>query len=112
MDEVEELVQVSKAFSDPTRLRLLQLLRENQSPTADHGQACHGHGFLCVNAMAHRLGVTQSAVSQHLRVLKQVGLVNRERHGSFVHYSLDAERVRRHAAMLESVLGIALAGEG
>jgi DNA-binding transcriptional ArsR family regulator len=46
-------------------------------------------GALCVNALAHMLGVSQSEVPQHLRVLRQAGLVRGERYGSFVHYALD-----------------------
>jgi ArsR family transcriptional regulator len=84
MEEIEELAEIFKALSDPTRLRLVKLLSE-----CSPGEC---QGALCVNALAHRLGVTQSAVSQHLRVLRQAGLVNGQRHGHFVHYSLDQDR--------------------
>ncbi len=43
---------------------------------------------LCVNALARRLGMTQSSVSQHLRVLRNVKLVEGEKRGYFVHYRL------------------------
>ena len=43
---------------------------------------------LCVNALACRLELTQSAVSQHLRVLRNVKLVEGEKRGYFVHYRL------------------------
>ena len=92
MDEIEELAEIFKALSDPTRLRLVKLLGE------------HG-GSLCVNALAHRLEVTQSAVSQHLRVLRQAGLVNGQRHGYFVHYSLDRDRLEQYKARLRETLG-------
>jgi len=92
MDEVQELADVFKALSDPTRLRLVKLLTEHQ-------------GALCVNALAHKLSVTQSAVSQHLRVLRQAGLVRGERRGSFVHYSLDQEGLQRYQVRLRGTLG-------
>ncbi len=44
-----------------------------------------------VNALAETLGITPSAVSQHLRVLRSAGLVTDERKGYWVHYSLDRE---------------------
>jgi DNA-binding transcriptional ArsR family regulator len=44
-----------------------------------------------VNALAESLGITQSAVSQHLRVLRSAGLVADERKGYWVHYSLNRE---------------------
>ena len=65
-----------KVLSVGTRLRIVQLLK---------GRA------LCVNALAHRLGVTQSAISQHLRVLRDAGLVIDEKRGYYVHYRLNEQ---------------------
>jgi len=46
-------------------------------------------GPTTVNALAEMLGITPSAVSQHLRVLKAAGLVTNEREGYFIRYSLN-----------------------
>jgi DNA-binding transcriptional ArsR family regulator len=92
MDEIEELTEVFKALSDPTRLRLVRLLAEHQ-------------GSLCVNALAHKLEVSQSAVSQHLRVLRQARLVEGERQGYHVHYALDPERLERFRTRVLETLG-------
>ena len=97
MDEIEELAEIFKALSDPTRLRLVKLLSE-----CLRGEC---KVALCVNALAHRLGVTQSAVSQHLRVLRQAGLVRGKRRGTFVHYSLDRDRLEQYKARLRETLG-------
>ena len=48
-------------------------------------------GATTVNALAEMLGITPSAVSQHLRVLKAAGLVTNEREGYFIRYSLNEE---------------------
>ncbi len=98
MDEIEKLAETFKALSDPTRLRLVKLL------TGCQPGVCEG-GALCVNALAHQLGVTQSAVSQHLRVLRQAGLVNGARQGSFMHYSLDPDGLKKYRAALRDTLG-------
>lgn len=45
-------------------------------------------GPLCVGAISSRLGITQGAVSQHLRILRDAGIVEDERCGQFVHYGL------------------------
>jgi len=103
MDEIEQLAEIFKALSDPTRLRLIKLL--NEQSRGEGPSACNGRGFLCVNALARRLGVTQSAVSQHLRVLRQVGLVEGVRHGRFVHYSLDRHGLEQYTAILQDTLG-------
>ena len=92
MDEIEELTEIFKALSDPTRLRLVKLLSASG-------------GALCVNALARRLEVSQSAVSQHLRVLRQARLVRGERRGYSVHYSLDPDRLEQHKARVRETLG-------
>jgi ArsR family transcriptional regulator len=97
MSEIEELTELFKALSDPTRLRLVKLLGE-----CNPGDCT---GALCVNALAHKLEVTQSAVSQHLRVLRQAGLVRGERRGSFVHYSLNKDGLAKYRAALLDTLG-------
>jgi len=59
---------------------------------------------LCVNALAARLGVTHSAVSQHLRVLREAGLVAPDRRGAWVHYRLNDEAAREWGAAISALL--------
>ena len=98
MDRTEKQAEIFKALSDPTRLRLVKLLNECEPGI------CKG-GPLCVNALANRLGVTQSAVSQHLRILRQAGLVRGERQGSFMHYALDPKGIDKYKIALRESLG-------
>jgi len=74
MNDPIRLARVLKVLSVPTRVRIAQLLK---------GRA------LCVNALAAQLEVTQGAVSQHLRVMRDAGLVTDEKRGHFVHYRLN-----------------------
>ena len=83
-----------KALSDETRLRLLTLL-------ADQGP----DGALCVGALARRLGVSQSAVSQHLGVLRMAGLVMDQRRGYFVHYRVNRARLASYLDRMRASLG-------
>jgi ArsR family transcriptional regulator len=88
----QELVEILKALSDPTRMKIVRVL------------GGHGHS-LCVNALAGRLGITQSAVSQHLRILRRAGLVSGERNGYFVHYEVNKDRLRELRLMMDDMLG-------
>jgi DNA-binding transcriptional ArsR family regulator len=103
MEEIDQLAEIFKALSDPTRLRLVKLLAERMPGEVEPDEC--GGGPLCVNALAHKLGITQSAVSQHLRVLRQARLVKGERRGAFVHYSLDQDGASRVKAILRETLG-------
>jgi ArsR family transcriptional regulator len=108
MNKVEKLAGIFKALSDPTRLKLVKLLSECSSGECTPNEC--GNGSLCVNALAHKLGVSQSAVSQHLRVLRQAGLVRGERRGPFVHYSLDQDGLEQYKARVVETLGENFAG--
>ena len=92
-ERTEEEVAVFKALADPTRLRLVKLLCHQQVSDA-----------LCVNALAGLLEVTQSAVSQHLRILKNIGLVRGERRGYRIHYIVNHRALERCHKILLTVL--------
>jgi len=83
-ETVDRAVDVFRTFGNVTRLRLMRLLTARGDSYA-----------LCVGTLASRLGVSQSAVSQHLRVLKGADLVRGERRGYRVHYFVDAEALER-----------------
>lgn len=93
-ETTEWQAEIFGALADPTRLKLVKLLcRQSEN-------------VLCVNALAGLLGVTQSAVSQHLRVLRVVGLVKAERRGYHIHYFMNLEALDRYRNILSDVLRI------
>jgi DNA-binding transcriptional ArsR family regulator len=87
--DTEDLSLFFSTLSDPTRLKLFQLLCRQQEPDA-----------LCVNALAYILGVSQSAVSQHLRVLRSAGLVRGERKGYRVHYFVNRKALENYQKLM------------
>ena len=95
MNAIEEQANLFAVLADPTRLKLLRLLSQQRESNA-----------LCVNALAYQLGITQSAVSQHLRVLKSAGLVKGERRGYRIHYFINEEALVNARRQLSSVLPI------
>jgi len=92
---IEEQAALFSVLADPTRLKLLKLLAQQQEPNA-----------LCVNALAYQLGVTQSAISQHLRVLKSAGLVKGERRGYRIHYFISQEALAQAQEQISCALPI------
>ena len=75
MNTINEQAAIFGALADPTRLKLLKLLCMQPKNNA-----------LCVNALADVLEISQPAVSQHLKILKSVGLITGQRRGYHVHY--------------------------
>ena len=95
MKSIEEQAAIFSALGDPTRLKLLRLLCNQKDTDA-----------LCVTALTGLLGISQPAVSQHLRVLKTIGLVKGERRGYHIHYSINSEAVERCQKMMSDTLSI------
>lgn len=78
--EAERLALTYKALGDPTRLKMVMAL---------------AGGEMCVCDLAAFLGLTESAVSHHLRRLKDLALVKSRRDGQILYYSLDDEHVSK-----------------
>ena len=70
-----------KALGDLTRLQIIYLLSTDTS------------GTLGVSELAARLGISQPAVSQHLKTLKAEGLVDSRREGFYIYYTVNRERM-------------------
>ena len=58
---------------------------------------------LCVKAITEQLQISQSAVSQHLRVLKMAGWVKAEKMGYWVHYSLNRKEVEELRGVVDKL---------
>ncbi len=76
---VFEMAELFKALGDPNRLKIIKMLNLN----SENG--------VCVGTLAQRLGISQPAVSQHLKVLKYVGIAEPTRDGVRVHYRVNRE---------------------
>jgi ArsR family transcriptional regulator len=75
--QAEELTRLLKAIADPTRLQILSLI--NDQP----------EGRACVCDLAEAIKVSQPTISHHLKTLTAVGLLEREKRGTWAWYSLN-----------------------
>ncbi len=74
-----------KALADPIRLQLIEVL---------------GNGERCVCDLTSELGMAQSKLSFHLKVLKEAGLLNAREEGRWVYYSLEPQSLQELRAWL------------
>lgn len=74
-----ELPPHLKALADPTRLAIMLMLERKRRTVGEIVSAFH---------------LSQPTISRHLQTLTQTGLVRRRKNGQFVHYEVDAERIR------------------
>jgi len=83
------LARILKVLAVVTRVRIVQLLKDRA---------------LCVNALAARLDVTQGAVSQHLRIMRDADLVIDEKRGYYVHYRLNEDTLAAWREEIDKLL--------
>lgn len=83
---MEHIATIFKALSDPTRLRILSLLR---------------HGELCVCDLTEAMQIPQSTISRHLSSLKNAGWVKPRRSGKWMHYCLVENHLSLQARLIE-----------
>jgi len=81
--------EIFKVLGVETRVRIIELLKSR--------------GPLGAKKIAEVLGITPAAVSQHLKILKQAGLVRNERKGYWIPYSIDEEALEDCRAVLNEV---------
>jgi DNA-binding transcriptional ArsR family regulator len=77
---MKRAAELFKILSVDKRIEIIELLKK---------------GTMNVNALAKSIGITQSAISQHLRVLRAAGLVKDEREGYWINYSLDRQTLEK-----------------
>ncbi len=78
-EDLLECAELFKALGDSTRIRILHALSLDE---------------LCVCDLAATLGMTQSAISHQLRILRMARLVKYRKSGKMAYYSLDDDHVR------------------
>jgi ArsR family transcriptional regulator, arsenate/arsenite/antimonite-responsive transcriptional repressor len=90
-DQAAELARVFKALGDPVRLRLLSMI-------ASRGEG----GEVCVCELTPAFDLSQPTISHHLKLLRQAGLIDCERRGTWVYYWVLPAALDRLAVFLKT----------
>jgi DNA-binding transcriptional ArsR family regulator len=90
--------EICKVLSVETRVRIIELLK--------------ARGPLGAKDIAATIGITAAAVSQHLKILKQAGLVRSERKGYWIPYSIDEKAMEHCRHILNEVCTCGCQGTG
>jgi len=86
--QAERVAPLLKALADPVRLRLMSLV------------AAHAGGEACVCDLNDAFDLSQPTISHHLKVLHEVGLLDRSKRGTWVYYSVRSEALADIAALI------------
>lgn len=87
---MDQIVQVFKALGDETRLKILIILSRRR---------------ICAKGISKHLGISEAAVSQHLKVLKEAGIITGEKLGYFVQYNIQNIALLEIVKFIEQING-------
>lgn len=93
-DRAADLARMFRAIGDPVRLRMLSLI------------ASHEGGESCVCDISPAFELSQPTISHHLKVLREAGLLDCERRGTWVYYRVIPSALAQLAAVLSPEWGI------
>ena len=92
VEEFQQIAEIFRQLSDGTRVRIFWIL---------------SHGEACVTNLSAMVGMSSPAVSHHLRLLKEAGLVSSRREGKEVYYrAADATKTKLLHDALEGLMAI------
>lgn len=83
-----DLEIILKAIADGTRLKIVKILL---------------HHNYCVRALSRIIGISEAAISQHIKVLKNAGLLVGEKKGYYMHYDVNRNVLRQLAAEIQEL---------
>jgi ArsR family transcriptional regulator len=84
--ELTRSTEILRALAHPLRMQILEFIDQNE--------------MINVNKIYSSLRLEQSITSQHLRILRQAGLVETERRGKFIHYRLKYGKLKHTMAAI------------
>ncbi|MFA5795238.1 MAG: metalloregulator ArsR/SmtB family transcription factor [Candidatus Brocadiia bacterium] len=87
---IQEITKICKALSVDKRVRIIQVLMGR---------------CLCVGAISSQFGISAGAVSQHLRILKEAGLIEAEKRGYYVHYRIRTGTLSKWRSSIGKLIG-------
>ena len=79
-EQAQEIAAIFKVLGEPARLQLLSFIASQPNQEA------------CGCDLIEPLGLSQPTVSHHLKILYQVGLLNKERRGNWIYYLINKEK--------------------
>jgi ArsR family transcriptional regulator, arsenate/arsenite/antimonite-responsive transcriptional repressor len=86
---MREFLLVLKALANPVRARIVKLLEERE---------------LCVCDIIEVIGLKQSTISKHLNILKNAGLVDDRKDGTWAFYRLSKDRINEYNIFMNGVM--------
>ncbi|MEO1628714.1 MAG: metalloregulator ArsR/SmtB family transcription factor [Bacteroidota bacterium] len=89
-EKLQESAEILRALAHPLRMQILEFIDQNKS--------------ININKIYNTLNLEQSITSQHLRILRVAGIVDTNREGKFIHYSINYGKIANVLKAIDTFL--------
>lgn len=83
-DHLKDMASILKSLGDEKRLKIIKMLASNANE------------IFCVSDVAKQLGISQPAASQHIKILKNIGLLEENKRGFRVFYTINSDILTKY----------------
>lgn len=99
-----KMIEINKALSNDTRLKILQWLKDPQGNFPPHAELGHFDFGVCVQYIQDKAGLSQSTISHFMSVLHNADLVTPTRHGKWTYYKRNQRTIKQYIKKLKKEL--------
>jgi len=99
-----DILEINKALSNKTRLKILQWLKEPEKYFDPHLDLGHFNDGVCVQHIRKRMGLSQSTISHYLSLMQKADLVISTRHGKWTYYKRNEKTIKAYAYLITNEL--------
>jgi ArsR family transcriptional regulator len=103
MGGVDDVVEVAKALASPTRVHILDWLKEPAANFVSRREGDLSRSGVCASLIAEKVGASQPTVSRHLDVLRRAGLIETERVAGWSYHRRNEAGLARARQLLADV---------
>ncbi|WMX15877.1 MULTISPECIES: helix-turn-helix transcriptional regulator [unclassified Aureispira] len=96
----ETVIEISRLLANPTRLEILEWLREPEKNFPPHEVVQHFDDGVCLTYIQKKAGLSQSTISTYLANMKKCGLLTLTRHGKWSYFKRNEATLKAYAAYI------------
>lgn len=96
----KQAVDISRALANPTRLKILEWLKEPEKHFPPHETLKHFNDGVCVSYIQDKAGLSQSTISTYLAGMEKCGLLTMTRHGKWSYFKRNEDTLKAFVEFL------------
>lgn len=97
-----QIIEISKALSNKTRLKIFQWLKNPEEHFPPHKDIKHFNDGVCVSYIKEKSNLSQSTISNYLTIMEKCELITLTRHGKWTYYKRNEDIIEKYSLAITS----------